>query len=188
MIIGITGKSGSGKTFYSKELNKNNEYLVINVDKLTHKILKEQNVKEELILKYNTNILTNNKIDTKKLGHIVFSSKNSIKEYNEIIWKYIKLKIQQKINKTNKDIIIDWSLLPLSSFFNECKVKVLFSMNLQERENRVIKRDKITKEYFLKREKQSLKYNIKEYDIIINTNNPSNIEEIIKLIERRKKA
>ena len=49
MIIGITGKSGSGKTTITNLLQERREYEVIHVDDLTHTILELEEVVEALI-------------------------------------------------------------------------------------------------------------------------------------------
>ena len=43
MIIGIVGKSGSGKTYFSDLLNENDDFTVIHVDEIVHEILKLDN-------------------------------------------------------------------------------------------------------------------------------------------------
>lgn len=187
MIIGITGKSGSGKTYITNKLNEENRYIVIDVDKLVYDILNLENVKNELVNRYGKDILTEGKVDTKRLGKIVFTSKETIDEYNQYIWKYIKIELEKEIKNVTKEIIIDWSLLPLSDFLDKCDVKVLVELNLEERKRRIISRDNVTEEYFDKRESYSLEYTKEDYDIIVNSNDLKAIQEIKDLVEERKK-
>lgn len=186
MIIGITGKSGSGKTFYSSQLNIDNMYLVIDVDKLVQELLNDTNIQNSLIEKYGEEIIENNEINKKKLGNIVFSSKESTKEYNDFIWEYIKIELQRQISNSQKDVIIDWSLLPLTDYLEKCNVKILIEQDSEIRKQRILKRDKITEEYFIKRENHSLEYKKEDYDIVINGNDLSNLKNIKEFIERRK--
>ena len=52
MIIGVMGKSGSGKTYFSNLLNKNHNFTVIHVDEVVHKILNQLDFKEAFIKKF----------------------------------------------------------------------------------------------------------------------------------------
>lgn len=86
MIIGITGKSGSGKTTVTNLLQEKRDYEVIHVDDLTHTILELEEVKGKLISFYGISILNEKgEIDRKKLGDTLFSDSNKMKQYNLFI-------------------------------------------------------------------------------------------------------
>lgn len=183
MVIGITGVQGSGKSFLTRKLNKNNEYIIIDVDKLVHDILKREDVKNEMVLKYGQDILTDLKIDTKKIGRIIFLNKKNTEQYNLFIWRYISKELEDIFVSTDKDIILDWALLPLSRILDKCDIKVLVISDFETRKKRIMLRDNISEEYFINRENHSLEYNENDYDAVINSND---IEELKNIIERRK--
>ena len=201
MIIGITGKSGSGKTTVSNKLNKDNTYLIIDVDKIPHDLIKRKDVRHGLISMYGENILPEivwmhdcalielpetEEIDRKKLGEKVFSSKEETDRYNQYIWLFVKEELEKIIVQADKDIILEWSLLPLTEYLNKCDIKVLVKSELEIRMERILKRDKITEEYFTKREEQSLVYNELEYDIILRGSENEEIEKLNKYIREKK--
>lgn len=73
-IIGITGKSGSGKTTFAKNLSTSIHGTYVDVDKIGHEALFRQEILEDLCYKFGTKILDNNgNLDRKKIGNIVFS-------------------------------------------------------------------------------------------------------------------
>ena len=52
MLIGIMGKTGSGKSTITRLLNKNDKYLVIDVDKVNHLLIESASLKDDIINRY----------------------------------------------------------------------------------------------------------------------------------------
>ena len=88
MIIGVSGKSGSGKTYFSNLLNQNHDFKVIHVDKVIHSILKDREFEKAFVLKYGKTFLDKGKINRKKLGNYLFSSEQIMLEYNKFIYPW----------------------------------------------------------------------------------------------------
>jgi len=174
MYIGICGNSGSGKSSLAKYLlNKYPNYLYIDIDKIGHEVNELPEVKKELIDNFD-DILTNNKIDRKKLGRIVFNDQNKMNLLIDITWKYMEREIDRIIGN-NKNVIFDWMLLPKSKYFKMCNMKILLDIPYDIRKERIIKRDNIDEDYFDIRDKNSYPYNYQDFDIILKDNNYQNI-------------
>lgn len=189
MIIGITGKSGSGKTTVTDLLNKNGDYEIIHVDDVTHLILEIDEVRDLLILKYGNGIvLENGQIDRKKLGAILFNDSERMKEYNIFIYSYLEKYIDSIINNSDKHIIVDWMQLPLTKYFLLSDFNILVEAPLEIRKKRVQKRDGIDENYFINREQNSLNYNSCDFDfVIVNDGNDleNKMDGIVKILERK---
>lgn len=183
MIIGICGKSGSGKSTLAnkiKQCNKNT--VILDIDKVGHQALLDSQVKENLIDHYGEKIITDHKVDRKKLSTIVFNSKYEMDFLTSITWKFMEKEINNFINNNkDKNIILDWQLLPKTDFFNMCNIKILLDTPYKIRKKRAMIRDNITETEFDIREKASYEYNKKLFDYIIN----DDFNEIIDILEKQ---
>ena len=185
-IVGITGKSGSGKSTLGKILSEKWDCKTINVDKIGHKATANDAIAKKLCEIFGKEILgQDGKIDRKKLGNIVFSDKNKMETLTEVTWGYMQDILDEIIKKEQKEIIIlEWALLPISKYWNNCDIKILMKADDEKRKSKVIERDKITEEYFLKRDSGSINYAPYEYNYIFeNDYKMETIENIAKVIE-----
>ena len=190
MLIGIMGKTGSGKSTITRLLNEDDKYLVIDVDKVNHYLLETDELKKEIINRYD--VLEEGKINRKKLGIILYTNKDKMKEYNELIWKYLEKELDQIISNTTKPVIIDWMMLPLTKFYDMCDLKILVVSDLNIRLERILKRDNINKEHFIARDKNALNYKKEDMDFVIDNSKGIDEHEIksirkhIPLCKRKK--
>lgn len=171
MIIGICGKSGSGKSTIAKQITSRYQNAVhLDIDKIAHKSHKDEKVKRKIINTFTESILTDNEIDRKKLGRIVFASKEKMKLLEEITWEFMEKEIDNFINE-NKDkiIILDYILLPLTKYFDKCKIKILLDIPYHIRKQRVLSRDNITEEQFDLRDSASIQYEVNDFDIVLES-------------------
>ena len=168
-IIGITGKSGSGKSTLAKILSDKMKCSTINIDKIGHKATEDNKIKEELCQKFGNQILgKDQKIDRKKLGSIVFSDKEKMDILTDITWGYMQDELDKILkNETGDVIILEWALLPISKYWEQCDVKILMKSDDVERKNRVIERDNISEEYFMKRDSNAMKYDKYVFDYVL---------------------
>ena len=181
MIIGICGKSGSGKSTIAKQITSRYKNAVhLDIDKIAHKSHKDEEVKQKIIGTFTESVLTNNEIDRKKLGRIVFASKEKMKLLEEITWEFMEKEIDNFINE-NKDkiIILDYILLPLTKYFDKCNIKILLNIPYHIRKQRVLSRDDITEEQFDLRNSASIQYEISDFDIVLENERDDILRRIL---------
>lgn len=183
-LIGITGKTGSGKSTIGKTLADKLNCKYIDIDKIGHEATSNITISKRLCEKFGQDILDeNNNIDRKKLGNIVFSNKDKMQILTNLTWNYMQNKLDIIISKKEDSYILDWALLPLVKYFDMCNIKILITSNDVKRKEKIIKRDNISKEYLEKRELNSLDYSKFKFDFIFqNDYSSEKLKSIIDTI------
>ena len=151
MIIGLTGKSCSGKDYVAHLFGE--EFVVIDEDKLGHVAL--DNNREKLVAAFGDSIITDGKVDRKKLGPIVFSDKEKLEKLNSISHPWMMaetLRLCREAESEGKIAVINAAILEKMGFVPYCNEVVLVSSPYSERLKRAVMRDKITPEAFKKRD------------------------------------
>lgn len=188
MIIYVTGKSGSGKSTFSKLLAKELGYKYIDVDDIGHKVYESPDIMEKVYQLFGTDINDEfGKFDRKKLGQIVFSERHSerVKAFNDLTWEYMKKMLDDKIVDNS---VVDWILLPNTKYWANKALRILVKPQDEDaRFKKIMSRDNITEEYVKLRDKASIEYNEKEFDFVFENDYneeklKSNISDIVKYI------
>ena len=184
MIIGICGKSGSGKSTLAKNIKKlsTREVVHLDIDKIGHNALRYEEAKEELVKTFGKEVLNKDIVDRKKLGNIVFNSRQEMSKLTDITWKYMQLEIDQFLdNNKDKIVILDWLLLPKTKYFDKCNIKILLDVPYEIRKERAIKRDNISSDAFDLREKASIDYDKSKFDYVLENVEFENVRKLVLL-------
>lgn len=107
VVIGITGRTGSGKSLACKWINThitNVEH--IDCDEIGHDVLEIPDIKTKLLNTFGNSIEENNKINRANLGKIVFTDKDKLLQLNEIVHPKICEKVNETIKSTNNKLIV----------------------------------------------------------------------------------
>lgn len=181
-VIGITGKSGSGKTTLATLVAKKINGKYVDVDKIGHQALYQPEILGILCDKFGKSILDEDgKINRKKVGNIVFQSKDKMDILTDLTYGYMQKVLDDILENTNEVVVLDWILLPKTKYWEKCDFKILVQSDSNKRKSKVIERDKITEEYFDKRDSASLDYLPYKFDFIYENN--YRIEETEKMVE-----
>ena len=181
MIIGICGKSGSGKSTLARMIMEHHEDAIhLEIDKVGHYVLTLPEVKEELVRTFGNNVINENMVDRKKLGEIVFNSRERMDRLTDITWKFMQIEID-KFLESNKDkkVILDWLLLTKSKYFDMCDFRILLDIPYDIRKERAKLRDNITDEAFELREKASIDFDSNKFDYVIKGNQ----EDVLRMVK-----
>lgn len=164
MIVGVTGKSGVGKSTYARKYAKEHNLFYLDIDEVGHQILDLPDVQKECAEKLGLEVSS---VNRKKLGELVFANRHKMGELAEITWEKMKVLIDS-ILEENKDIVLDWILLPHSHYFKLCDKKILITLDETKRRERLKKRDNITDKEIDLRDNASIEYSVNDFDIVIN--------------------
>lgn len=168
MLIGITGKSGVGKSTYARKIAEENGFFVVHIDKVSHRILNLPAYKALLIDMFGDEIVGES-VDRKHLGDLIFTNRDLYKEFSELLWKEMKHQIDH-ILSTHENVILDWILLPHTHYWNMCDKKILVVADEEERKRRVMARDNIAADYLNKRDAAGISYDNIEFDEVKENN------------------
>ncbi len=120
MIIGLTGRAGSGKTEAQNIIAAEFDVEVLDLDAIGHVLLKEEAINQSLIAVFGDTILTDGNIDRKKLGKQVFEDAAALSLLNAVIHPQITEYVRLKLRNQSKTVIIVGALLKELQLEGEC--------------------------------------------------------------------
>lgn len=138
MIIGITGKSCSGKNYIAKDFARKG-FEVWDLDKEAQKIRREK--RTQVMAAFGTT-------DSQELRAIVFSDPVKRKQLEDIIYP----ELIEKIKAYKYDLVINGATLKRAGLDKICSKIIYVDCPYEERLRRAKKRDAISEEEFAKRE------------------------------------
>ena len=177
--IAITGNIASGKSVVEKFL-KDKGCHVFDADEMAHAIL-EKSAEVKIIFK-DYDILTDGKIDRKKLAKIVFSDSAQMKKLESVIHPLVKQEILDIFNKNYDKVFISVPQLFEAGFEKLFDKIIYITADTNIRLNRLMKRNRISKDEATARINAQIPdaEKIKHCDIIIKNN--ESLDELIRLV------
>lgn len=150
LVVGLTGQTGAGKSTVSKVFSDNG-FAIINADLISRKVV-EKGTKclEEIVDIFKDGILNSDgTLNRKSLGNIVFTDKTKLEMLNTIIYPYITSEILNEIKHLSdsgkKLVLLDAPTLFESHADDFCEIIISVLSDEEIREERIIKRDGLTK-------------------------------------------
>lgn len=184
MLVGLTGKTGSGKTTAAKTFSRLGAF-VIDCDEIAHKALFDKKVIKKLLAVFPESIYENGEIKRGELGKIVFSDPEKLKLLNSIVHPWITGEILSLFEKSVADIvIIDGSELETSGIDKKCKHIIVMESPENLRLERITKRDSISSDDAQRRIDAQKGYS-KKAIIITNDSTPSELEKKIEEVYKK---
>ncbi len=190
-IIGLTGKTGSGKSTVAKKLSALG-FGVVDADIIARKVVEKGSpLLTALAEAFGKEIINpDGTLNRKELSKRGFATKNDTEKMNSIMHPMITEYMEREIQRLHSDgfdkIIIDAAALFESGFDKRCDVIVVVDAPYDIRMQRILKRDNMTVEAARLRmdAQKSDEYYTDKADIIIKNYEPYNLDdELRKVIE-----
>jgi dephospho-CoA kinase len=172
-IIGLTGNIASGKSTVARYLEKKG-FFVIYADKLTNDLYEyDLDFFNQIVLLFGENILTDGKIDKRKIGNIVFNDQKKMFELEKIIHpKVLEMSLAIMENNDDKIIIFEVPLLYEADYDKKCDKVIFVSTDKDLQLKRLMKRNHLCKNDALARINSQVEQDKKSVkaDYVINNN------------------
>lgn len=151
-IIGLTGGIGSGKTTVANYFQSLGVPVYI-ADNESKKMMQTPEILSEIKNTFGTSIFENEILDREKLASIVFNQPDKLKQLNAIIHPAVKKDFKNWIlnYKNSLFVIYEAAILFESGSYKECDLIITVTAPMESRIQRVIIRDKTTRNKVLKR-------------------------------------
>ncbi|WP_293872035.1 dephospho-CoA kinase [Flavobacterium sp.] len=151
-IIGLTGGIGSGKTLVANYINSLGFPIYI-ADNEAKDIMNNQRVVQQIAIAFGNEVLENNSVDREKLSKIVFNNPDKLQILNAIIHPLVKKHFDNWLNR-HVDfpfVFKEAAILFESGSYKYCDKIITIIAPLETRIQRVVERDKTSRENILKR-------------------------------------
>lgn len=185
ILIGITGSIGCGKSVLAGNLRKLG-YTVYNPDVWVRYLYKNDDFLKVIKESFPETFDEKGIFNKRKLRQIVFDDSKKLKKLENIIHPLLKKKIKDIVRRQYRRqefVFLDIALLFEMNLDKICDIVVVTDVNYEIQKERVMKRDHISEEDFIKIVKKQIpqKEKIEMADFVINTakNENVNLAEMI---------
>ena len=194
-LIGLTGKTGAGKSETAK-IFRENGYEVVCADSLAREIMNNPVLLSVLSHSFGSDILLDGKLNRQLLAERAFKDKNTKKTLDSITHPFISDLFLRELKRLKsmgyKRILFDAPQLFESGLDSVCDCIVSVTAPENSRLERIIKRDKLAKQQAEERVRVQLcdEYFKENSDFIINNNGDFHalkqaVNKIIRISEVR---
>ncbi|OHT43577.1 dephospho-CoA kinase [Flavobacterium tructae] len=186
-IIGLTGGIGSGKTTIANYFAEMGVPLYI-ADDEAKKVMQSEKIVKQIKLAFGDSLFENDVLNRAKLAEIVFNDADKLATLNAIVHPAVKEDFELWLLKNKKYhyVIYEAAILFESGRYKDCDVIVTVTAPEEMRIERVVKRDKTTREQVLSRMKvqwdDEKRISLSNF-VINNSNLKIAREEVVKILK-----
>lgn len=188
MLVGITGRTGSGKNYISAILEKRG-WQVMDLDTVCHDLYRRKS--DDLIRLFGTT-------DRATISRMVFDNKNLLRALESVLYPSLSDIVQEASKKASgegKILAINGSLLKRAALDKSCDLIIYVDAPAETRRIRAMRRDGIAAGKFTARDRaqNDVDYRAVEYScpvlIVDNTGeHPKGLEDAIREVESAQNA
>jgi dephospho-CoA kinase len=192
-VVGLTGGIGSGKTAVAHYMQSKGIPVYIS-DLEAKKVMEFPEIIAQISNAFGTDMIDANKaLDREKLASIVFNEPEKLKQLNSIVHPAVKKHFDNWIMQHQKFPVIvkEAAILFESGSYKDCDMIITVSAPLETRIERVLKRDKTTREKILQRINNQLsdEERIARSQFVVKNENfdetKKQVDEILNLLKNK---
>ncbi len=170
-IIGLTGGIGSGKTTIANWF-KDAKIPVYIADEAARRLMNQPQVQDRIVAVFGESVIEKGILNRQLLADVVFASKPQLEKLNAIIHPAVAadFKIFLTHNKDEAFVIREAAILFESGIYKDCDQIITVTAPVEIRIERVMRRDRISREQVLSRiaNQWSDQEKIKRSDFVIH--------------------
>ena len=184
MVIGLTGKSCSGKNYVGHVL-EGIGLEVWDTDRMCHDGLNE-NIRA-IVSEFGEGVVQGSEVSRPALGRLVFADPERRRALENILYPWLRKKVEEWI-EGNPDgiLVLNGALLYRAGFCDMCECVIYVDASYKTRLRRAMERDGLDEKTFMLREmsQQDVDFRDVTYPVTlyIVSNNESNSEEVNRQI------
>lgn len=190
-IIGLTGGIGSGKSTIASYFKVLGVPVYI-ADDEARKLMDNPETVKKVQSVFEENVIENHVLNRKKIAALVFSNPQKLEQLNSIVHPEVKKHFISwlKTHKNEPFIIKEAAILFESGSYKDCDKIIVVTAPEEIRTDRVMQRDKVTKEQVLERMKNQWteEEKIKRSDFVIENidlkESEKKVNEILKELNK----
>ena len=184
MVIGLTGKSCSGKNYVGRVL-EGIGLEVWDTDKMCHDGLNE-NIRA-IVSEFGEGVVQGAEVSRPALGKIVFSDPERRKALENILYPWLREKVEEWIKRNPEGILVlNGALLYRAGLCELCNCVIYVDASYETRLRRAIERDGLDEKTFMLREQSQQDVDFRDVTypvtLYIVSNNDSNSGEVNRQI------
>ena len=184
MVIGLTGKSCSGKNYVGHVL-EGIGLEVWDTDRMCHDGLNE-NIRA-IVSEFGEGVMHGAEVSRSALGKIVFSDPERRKALEDILYPWLRRKVEEWIKRNPEgNLVLNGALLYRAGLCELCSCVIYVDASYETRLRRAIERDGLDEKTFMLREKSQQDVDFRDVTYPVNlyivSNNDSNSDEVNRQI------
>lgn len=184
-LVALTGGIGSGKTTVAKLFIRLGIPVFFADDVAKNLMQNNKDLKNKIIYAFGKKSYINDKLNRSFLAGVVFKNKEQLQKLNRIVHPAVKANFKDWLTKQNSPYVLyENAILFETNSEQSFDLIICVTADINIRINRIIKRDKVTKNQVLDRIKNQWpdENKIKLSDITIANNGQLNLrQEVIKI-------
>ncbi len=197
MVLGLIGSIGSGKSRLA-ELLRRHGGRVVSGDEAGHEALCQPDIRASIRNRWGSGVVAaDGSIDRRKLGAIVFADPAELKALEELVFPYIRHRLQEAIEEAKRDgdarfIVLDAAVLLEAGWHDKCDRIVFVDAPRPIRLERVARQRRWTDAELSAREKAQLPLSEKaaRADFVIDNAGPEELlagqlEQLVDYLEKQ---